>query len=72
MAPVTVAQPVDVIGWPGLVATLQVRRGPLDGALPSGATVGTLQVGVGGISTQVELRTARPLSGPGVWWRLTR
>ncbi len=72
MAPVTVAQPVDVIGWPGLVATLEVRRGPLDGALPSGATVGMLRVGVGGLSTQVELRTASALSAPGVWWRLTR
>jgi serine-type D-Ala-D-Ala carboxypeptidase (penicillin-binding protein 5/6) len=72
MAPVTVAQPVDVIGWPGLVATLAVRQGPLDGALPSGTTVGILRVGVGGISTQVELRTASALSPPGVWWRLTR
>jgi D-alanyl-D-alanine carboxypeptidase (penicillin-binding protein 5/6) len=72
MAPVTVAQPVDVIGWPGLVATLQVRHRPLDGPLPSGATVGMLRAGVGRISVQVELRTASALSGPGVWWRLTR
>jgi hypothetical protein len=72
MAPVTVAQPVDVIGWPGLVATLEVRHGPLDGPLPSGATVGTLRAGVGRISAQVELRTASALSGPGAWWRLTR
>jgi len=72
MAPVTVAQPVDVIGWPGLVATLEVRRPPLDGPLPSGATVGVLRAGVGRISAQVELRTASALAGPGVWWRLTR
>jgi D-alanyl-D-alanine carboxypeptidase (penicillin-binding protein 5/6) len=72
MAPVTVARPVDVIGWPGLVATLEVRHRPLDGPLPSGATIGTLRAGVGRISAQVELRTASALSGAGVWWRLTR
>ena len=72
MAPVTVAQPVDVIGWPGLVATLGVRHGPLDGPLPRGATVGMLRAGVGRISVEVQLQTAKTLSGPGVWWRLTR
>jgi serine-type D-Ala-D-Ala carboxypeptidase (penicillin-binding protein 5/6) len=72
MAPVTVAKPVDVIGWPGLVATLEVRQRPFNGPLPSGATVGTLRAGVGSISSPVELQTAAALSGPGVWWRLTR
>ena len=72
MAPVTVAQPLDVIGWPGLVGTLEVRHRLLDGPLASGATIGTLRARVGGTSAQVVLRTASPLSGPGVWWRLTR
>ena len=72
MAPVTVAQPVGVIGWPGLIATLGVRHRPLDGPLPSKAVVGTLRTGVGPMSAEVELRTANALSGPGVWWRLTR
>lgn len=72
VAPVTVAQPVNVIGWPGLVATLTVQHRPFDGALASGATVGTVRAGVGGSSAQVELRTASALTGPGVWWRLTR
>jgi serine-type D-Ala-D-Ala carboxypeptidase (penicillin-binding protein 5/6) len=72
MAPVTVAQPVDVIGWPGLVASLELRHGPLDGPVASGATVGMLRAGVGSTSVQVELRTASALSGPSVWWRLTR
>ena len=71
-APVAVAQPVDVIGWPGLVATLEVRHRTLDGPLPGGATIGTLRAGVGRIASQVQLRTASALSGPGVWWRLTR
>ena len=72
MAPVTVAQPVDVIGWPGLVATLEIRHRPLYGPLPSGATVGVLRTQVGLTSAQVELRTASALTGPGAWWRLTR
>ncbi len=71
-APATVAQPVNVVGWPGLVATLDIRHPILRGALPSGATVGTVQAGVGTKSAQVDLVTASPLSGPGVWWRLTR
>jgi hypothetical protein len=72
MAPVTVAQPVNVIGWPGLVAMLTVRHEALDGAVPAGTTVGTLQGGVGRVSTHVVLRTTGALTGPGVWWRLTR
>jgi serine-type D-Ala-D-Ala carboxypeptidase (penicillin-binding protein 5/6) len=72
VAPVRAAEPVSVIGWPGLVATLSIRHGPLESSLPSGATVGTLRAGVGLSSTHVELRTAGALSGPGVWWRLTR
>ena len=71
-APVTVAQPLDVVGWPGLVTDLAVRSRPVDGALPSGATIGTVQAGVGSTSTRTELRTASALSGPGLWWRLTR
>jgi serine-type D-Ala-D-Ala carboxypeptidase (penicillin-binding protein 5/6) len=72
MAPVTVAQPVNVIGWPGLVATLDVRHRLLDGPLPSGATVGVLRAQVGSTAARVELRTTGALTGPGVWWRLTR
>jgi serine-type D-Ala-D-Ala carboxypeptidase (penicillin-binding protein 5/6) len=71
-APVTAAQPVSVIGFPGQVATLAVRHVPLTGPLASGVTVGTLRVGVGTTSSQVKLRTAKALSGPNVWWRLTR
>ncbi len=72
VAPLTVARPVDVIGWPGLVATMHVRKRAVDGPVPSGVTVGTLDAGVGGTSVHVDLRTASALSGPGLWWRLTR
>ena len=71
-ATVSVLHPVSVIGWPGLLATLTARHGPLGHSLPAGAAVGTLQAGVGQSSTHVELRTTGALSGPSVWWRLTR
>jgi hypothetical protein len=71
-APVTVARPVSVIGWPGLVAALTVRHGALTSSVPAGTSVGTLRAGVGHTSTHVVLQTSDALSGPGVWWRLTR
>ena len=71
-APVTVTQPVSVIGWPGLVVTLTIRHGGSDGPVPFGAAVATLQVGTGRASGDFALRTASALSGPSPWWRLTR
>lgn len=71
-APVTVAQAVTVIGWPGLSVTVAARPDLPKGALPAGARVGTLRATVGETSAHVELRTAAPLSSPGWWWRLTR
>jgi serine-type D-Ala-D-Ala carboxypeptidase (penicillin-binding protein 5/6) len=71
-AAVTVAQPVSVIGWPGLVATLTIRHGRLDGPVARGTAVATLRVGTNGGSADYVLRTASALSGPGPWWRLTR
>jgi len=71
-APVTVTQPITVIGWPGLVAKVSVRHGQLAGPVAAGATVGTLRAGVGQGSTQAELRTTAALAGPRPWWRLTR
>jgi D-alanyl-D-alanine carboxypeptidase (penicillin-binding protein 5/6) len=70
--PVTVAQPVNVVGWPGLSVTLVARRDIAKGALPRGAAVGTLAAIVGTTATHVQLHTAAPLSTPGWWWRLTR
>jgi hypothetical protein len=69
---VTVAQPITVIGWPGLVANLTVRHGRLAGPVAAGATVGTLRAGVGQGSTDAELHTTAALTGPRPWWRLTR
>ena len=71
-APLTVTTPVSVLGWPGLSVTVTTRAKAVDGALPWGAAVGTMQAGVGTASTVVPLETAAPLAGPGAWWRLTR
>jgi D-alanyl-D-alanine carboxypeptidase (penicillin-binding protein 5/6) len=70
--PVTVTQPVDVVGWSGLSVTLAARSDLPKGALPSGASVGTLRATVGTTSSHVGLRTSEPLATPGWWWRLTR
>jgi D-alanyl-D-alanine carboxypeptidase (penicillin-binding protein 5/6) len=73
VAPVAVAQPVTVIGWPGLAVSVAAHRAhSLDAPIPSGAPVGTLQAEAGSTSVHVVLRTVRPLGPPGVWWRLTR
>lgn len=71
-APVTVAQPVSVVGWPGLTVRLAARGDIPKGGLAKGTDVGTLQATVGTTSSHVVLRTAAPLSKPGWWWRLTR
>ncbi len=72
----TVADPVSVIGWPGLVVSLVARPRTLKaagGTIPGGTQIGTLGAGVGnGTTTQVALRTLTPLPRPGLWWRLTR
>ncbi len=72
VAPVTVTQPVTVIGWPGLAVTVAARSHSLGAPLARGAAVGTLQADAGSTSVRVELRTISPLAEPGVWWRLTR
>jgi D-alanyl-D-alanine carboxypeptidase (penicillin-binding protein 5/6) len=71
-APLTVTQSVEVVGWPGLLVSVAARTRAVDGALPSGAPIGTLRAGVGTTRQQVALRTAAVLEGPAVWWRLTR
>ncbi len=71
-APLTVAEPVSVVGWPGLAVTVTAHTKSIKGALASGATVGTIRTGAGSGATSVTLRTAAPLSGPGFWWRITR
>jgi D-alanyl-D-alanine carboxypeptidase (penicillin-binding protein 5/6) len=72
VAPLTVKEPVSVIGWPGISISVSTRMRVVDGPLPFGAAVGTMQAGVGASSSRVGLQTAAPLSGPGAWWRLTR
>jgi D-alanyl-D-alanine carboxypeptidase (penicillin-binding protein 5/6) len=71
-APVTVAQPVTVVGWPGLTVRVTAHAHALRAPLRTGATVGTLQTEAGSTSVQTELRTLSPLAGPGIFWRLTR
>jgi D-alanyl-D-alanine carboxypeptidase (penicillin-binding protein 5/6) len=73
--PLTVGNPVSVIGWPGLVVTVLTRPHTLKaphGSLRTGAPVAALRAESGTNSVVGFLRTEGPLSQPGLWWRLTR
>jgi D-alanyl-D-alanine carboxypeptidase (penicillin-binding protein 5/6) len=71
-APLTVTAPVTVVGWPGHAVRVRAETRPPRGALASGAVVGTIRTGTGSGAASVVLHTAAPLSGPGLWWRVTR
>ena len=44
-APLTVSEPVTVVGWPGAAVAVTARTRPVKGALAAGATVGTIRTG---------------------------
>ncbi len=70
--PVTVAAPVTVIAWPGLIVPMAARLDKLTVPLAAGSAVGVLQVHQGSRVTTTALKSAAPLSGPSASWRLTR
>ena len=72
VAPVTVAQPVSVIGWPGLAVAVTAARTRWASRSRAGRPWERCGSGRVPRSTQVVLRTASAFSGPGIWWRLTR
>jgi D-alanyl-D-alanine carboxypeptidase (penicillin-binding protein 5/6) len=71
-APVMVAEPVTVIGWPGLSVPVTARLNKLTVPLVAGSQIGVLQVHQGSHVTTEALQSAAPLSGPSASWRLTR
>ena len=66
------ADPVEMVGWPGEVATIRFRTGPLAVGIRAGTQVGTAQVDLGGGATDLVLRAAGPVHGPPTMWRITR
>jgi D-alanyl-D-alanine carboxypeptidase (penicillin-binding protein 5/6) len=71
-APVMVAQPVTVIGWPGLSVPVTARLSTFSVPLVAGAEIGVLQVRQGSHVTTATLQSGAALSGPSASWRLTR
>ncbi|HEY6427138.1 MAG TPA: hypothetical protein VIX84_07875, partial [Acidimicrobiales bacterium] len=71
-SPVTASKPVTVLGWPGIVVPVTLRTDVPKAPIPAGTTVGSITVLAGSRRTDVPLRTARPLSSPSAFWRLTR
>lgn len=74
-AAASTAAPVSMLGWPGLRATLTtstIGSLPSSGPLPAGSRVGQVSVQLGAQQQVVSLRTAQPVPGPGLGWRLGR
>lgn len=62
----------SIVSAPGLVLHGQIRLSSLSSSLAAGARVGNLVILSPGRTVEVPLVTARALSGPGIWWRLSR
>ena len=71
-SPVSASTPVTVLGWPGLVVPVALRTDVPKAPIPADTTVGSITLVGGTHPTVVPLRTARPLSSPSAFWKLTR
>ncbi len=70
--PVRIAEPVQVVGWPGLMATVDVHPAKPGRRLRAGQPLGTLTAHTGAGDVTVGLRAAATLPAPSFWWRLAR
>lgn len=71
--PASTTGAVTLLGWPGLVAHIDVAQsGRLGHSIRSGAAVGKVTVHLGAQSAVTTLRTAGSVAGPSLGWRLTR
>jgi D-alanyl-D-alanine carboxypeptidase (penicillin-binding protein 5/6) len=71
-APVTSSTSVDIVGLPGQMVPVEVRRRALTSSMAAGAGVGVLRIGSAGRPHDVTVRLSSNLTGPSVLWRLTR
>ncbi|MEU4426396.1 D-alanyl-D-alanine carboxypeptidase [Actinoplanes sp. NPDC024001] len=65
---VTPAQPLTVIGWPGLELPVKIKDTHSGTAVTAGEQVGTAEAA----GVRVQLRAESALKSPSLWWRLTR
>jgi serine-type D-Ala-D-Ala carboxypeptidase (penicillin-binding protein 5/6) len=71
-APVMVAEPVTVVGWPGLRVPVTARLDQLTVPLAAGSRVGVLRIRQGSHVSAAPLKSTAALSGPSATWRLFR
>jgi D-alanyl-D-alanine carboxypeptidase (penicillin-binding protein 5/6) len=69
---VRTSAPAQIVGWPGLPVTVVARPVRPGKQIRVGQHLGTLTVHGGGADNSVNLLADQALSGPSVWWRLTR
>ncbi len=71
-SPVSASTAVTVLGWPGLVVPVVLHTEVPKAPIPADTTVGSITIVAGTHRSVMPLRTARPLSSPSAFWRLTR
>ncbi|MBG0565442.1 D-alanyl-D-alanine carboxypeptidase family protein [Actinoplanes aureus] len=67
-ATVTPADPLKVIGWPGLEVPIKIKDTGSGDAVTAGEVVGTAEAS----GVRVQLRADATVAEPSLWWRLTR
>lgn len=65
-------QDVTLIAWDGVALTPNIQLQNITHALPAQAEIGTVAVSSGTNSAQTALVLKEPISGPTVWWRMSR
>ncbi|MFI6072370.1 D-alanyl-D-alanine carboxypeptidase family protein [Actinoplanes sp. NPDC051343] len=71
-ATVSAASALKVIGWPGLTVPVKVTTSAPGASVRAGQTIGAAEAFPGPAAVRIDLRADRTVSGPSVWWRLTR
>ncbi|GAA2525629.1 hypothetical protein Ahu01nite_086850 [Winogradskya humida] len=65
------AEPVKVVGWPGLAVEVRHTTKAPGPEVETGAVVGTVEAGPADSPVRVELRADTATPDPSLWWRLT-
>lgn len=67
-----VAQPIEVLGWPGMPVAVAVQAVAVGQSLTAGQQIGVVTVTAGTAIVSVNLNAESAIAAPTSWWRLTR
>lgn len=70
--PVIAKHDISLVAWDGMALTPHIELNNITHALPAGAEVGRVTVSSGKNSASTPLVLKEPISGPTIWWRLSR